>query len=51
MHRHSIIVVGRFSRTKYGPFDTEAQAQSFIRVQLGSSTRYYDTDCVRCKAS
>lgn len=43
MAHRSIFVVGKYSRTPYGPFQSEALAQSFIRVQLGSSTRYYET--------
>jgi len=38
-----IFVIGRFSRTTYGPFGSEPLAQSFIRTELGSSTRFYET--------
>ena len=47
----AIFVVGRFSRTTYGPFQSEGLAQSFIRSQLGSSTRYYDTTVEPPKAA
>jgi hypothetical protein len=40
---NDIYVVGRYTGTTYGPFESEGLAQSFIRVELGSSTRYYET--------
>ena len=47
----AIFVVGRFSRTVYGPFESEPKAQSFIRTELGSSTRFYDTTTDRPTSS
>lgn len=38
-----IYVVGKHTRTTYGPFASEAQAQAFIRVELRSGHRYYET--------
>ena len=38
-----IYVVGRFTGTAYGPFWSEAAAQSFIRVELRSTNRQYET--------
>ena len=35
-------VVGRWSRTKYGPFVTVGEAESFIRVSLRSNERQYE---------
>ena len=38
-----IYVVGRYSGTRYGPFASEARAQSFIRSELRASPRDYET--------
>jgi hypothetical protein len=43
MTKPGIYVVGRYTGTTYGPFTDERLAQAFIRHELGSSTRYYET--------
>ena len=43
MKTQPIYVVGRYTGTTYGPFAEDRQAQSFIRAELGSSSRYYET--------
>jgi hypothetical protein len=35
-------VVGRWSRTAYGPFGTVAEAESFLRTSLRATERQYE---------
>lgn len=53
----ALFVVGRHTRTTYGPFEAptmaqaEALAQAFIRHDLRSSNRYYETAVETPKAA
>lgn len=38
----SFAVVGRWSRTTYGPFGSVAEAESFLRTSLRATERQYD---------
>lgn len=38
------VVVGRFSRTVYGPFGTLLDAEQFIRYSLHSNERQYNIE-------
>lgn len=41
------VVIGRFSRTTYGPFGTVAEAVRFIKFDLRSNERMYDVEVTK----
>lgn len=42
--KRGFVVVGRWSRTVYGPFESVGKAESFIRVSLRSNLRLYEVE-------